>query len=248
MTSNQPKMLDHALIRPGRIDVIADFKKCDHETTIEMIEFFYDVSLTEEERDRVRALAPFSLSPAELGKMMFENFGDYSATIREMEADPRFPPRVLEGGDERLGDLEYNPMLEEKGGENSERDVELRRDATNKNTIVVIDHSSSLQDSPPEDDLVFLLRIIEEERRAKMENMELRRDATNSSATEDIFKKRKRAMMQRLKKNDAAKDSVKQFDDATMANTAHEISAFNDSINWSGSGGSTFVPFETMKL
>jgi len=233
--------------------VIADFKKCDHETTIEMIEFFYDVSLTEEERDRVRALAPFSLSPAELGKMMFENFGDYSATIREMEADPRFPPRVLEGGDERLGDLEYNPMLEEKGGENSERDVELRRDATNKNTIVFIDHSSSLQDSPPveskdkepADDLVFLLGIIEEERRAKMENMELRRDATNSFAADDIFKKRKRAMMQRLKKNDAAKDSVKPFD-ASMANTAHEISAFNDSINWSGSGGSKFVPFETM--
>jgi hypothetical protein len=251
MTSNQPKMLDHALIRPGRIDVIADFKKCDHETTIEMIEFFYDVSLTEEERDRVRALAPFSLSPAELGKMMFENFGDYSATIREMESDPRFPPRVLEGGDERLGGSDSNPMLEEKEEKNSERDVELRRDATNKNTIVVIDHSSSLPDSPPADDLIFLLGVIEEERRAKMENMELRRDATNSFAADDIFKKRKRAMMQRMKKNEAAtasitNDSVKQFDDATMANTAHEISAFNDSINWSGSGGSKFVPFETM--
>jgi hypothetical protein len=252
MTSNQPKMLDHALIRPGRIDVIADFKKCDHETTIEMIEFFYDVSLNEEERERVRALTPFSLSPAELGKMMFENFEDYSATIREMEADPRFPPRVLEGGDERLGGLDSNPIVEEeKGEENSERDVEQRRDVTNKNTIVVIDHSSSLPDSPPADDLAFLLGVIEEERRAKMENMELRRDATNSSATEDIFKKRKRAMMQRMKKNEAAtaiitNDSVKQFDDATMANTAREISAFNDSINWSGSGGSTFVPFENM--
>jgi hypothetical protein len=243
MTSNQPKMLDHALIRPGRIDVIADFKKCDHETTIEMIEFFYDVSLNEEERERVRALTPFSLSPAELGKMMFENFGDYSATIREMEADPRFPPRVLEGEDDRLGGLDSNPIVEEeKGEENSERDVEQRRDVTNKNTIVFIDHSSSLPDSPPADDLAFLLGIIEEERRAKMENMGLQRDATNSSAAEDIFKKNEAATAT------ITKDSVKQFDDATMANTAREISAFNDSINWSGSGGSTFVPFETMKL
>ena len=252
MTSNQPKMLDHALIRPGRIDVIADFKKCDHETTIEMIEFFYDVSLTEEERDRVRALEPFSLSPAELGKMMFENFEDYSATIREMEADPRFPPRVLEVGDERLSDLESNPIVEEeKGEENSVRDVEqLRRDATNKNTIVFIDHSSSLQESPPEDDLAVRLGIVDEERRTEMENMGLRRDATNSSAAEDIYKERNSAMMQRLKKNEDAtatitKDSVKPFD-ASITNTAREISAFNDSIKWSGSGGSTFVPFENM--
>ena len=31
LTSNHPKLLDHALVRPGRIDVIADFKKCDNE-------------------------------------------------------------------------------------------------------------------------------------------------------------------------------------------------------------------------
>ena len=45
MTSNYPEMLDHALIRPGRIDVIADFKKCLSVTLIRMIEFFYDISL-----------------------------------------------------------------------------------------------------------------------------------------------------------------------------------------------------------
>lgn len=82
MTSNFPKLLDHALIRPGRIDVIADFKKCNHNTIIQMIEFFYDIILSEEEKDIIRSTEDVTLSPAEMGKLMFENFGDYKKALK----------------------------------------------------------------------------------------------------------------------------------------------------------------------
>lgn len=77
MTSNYPQRLDHALIRPGRIDILADFKKCDSRTLVEMIEFFYDIALEDQERQRILSLPPYFISPAEMGKVMFENFDDY---------------------------------------------------------------------------------------------------------------------------------------------------------------------------
>jgi hypothetical protein len=87
MTSNYPKMLDHALIRPGRIDVIADFKRCSHQTMIEMIEFFYDILLTEEEKQIIIKTREERFSPAEMGKLMFENFGDYKNVLKTLSEE-----------------------------------------------------------------------------------------------------------------------------------------------------------------
>jgi hypothetical protein len=85
MTSNFPKLLDHALIRPGRIDVIADFKKCFSSTLVEMIEFFYDISLTDDEKLDIMALREHIISPAEMGKLMFENFYEYGRVIQKLQ-------------------------------------------------------------------------------------------------------------------------------------------------------------------
>ena len=81
MTSNYPKMLDHALIRPGRIDIIADFKKCNYNTIIEMIEFFYDIKLNDLEKNIIYNTQNEFFSPAEMGKIMFENFGNYKNVL-----------------------------------------------------------------------------------------------------------------------------------------------------------------------
>ena len=88
MTSNFPEKLDRALIRPGRIDVIANFKRCNHQTMIEMIEFFYDISLMEEEKQEILRTREYSVSPAEMSKLMFENFGDYQNTIETLKQTP----------------------------------------------------------------------------------------------------------------------------------------------------------------
>jgi len=86
MTSNHPKMLDKALIRPGRIDIISDFQKCSNKTILKMIEFFYDTKLADEYVERINALIPRILTPAEMSKIMFENFNDYLNTIHHLES------------------------------------------------------------------------------------------------------------------------------------------------------------------
>ena len=85
MTSNHPDVLDSALIRPGRIDVIAKFSNCTNETVSKMIEFFYDMKLTNDELDIINNLLPEMLTPAELSKVMFENFGDYEKAIKKLQ-------------------------------------------------------------------------------------------------------------------------------------------------------------------
>ena len=84
MTSNFPEKLDHALIRPGRIDVIANFTKCSHQTMIEMMEFFYDIDLTDEEKEAISRTYEFVISPAEMSKVMFENFGNHAGAIQKL--------------------------------------------------------------------------------------------------------------------------------------------------------------------
>jgi len=84
MTSNFPEKLDRALIRPGRIDVIANFTKCSHQTMIQMIEFFYDIVLTDEEKEAISRTSEFVISPAEMSKLMFENFGDHRGAIEKL--------------------------------------------------------------------------------------------------------------------------------------------------------------------
>ena len=84
MTSNFPEKLDHALIRPGRIDVIANFTKCSHSTMIEMMEFFYDIVLTDEEKATILRTNEYVISPAEMSKIMFENFGNHPGAIQKL--------------------------------------------------------------------------------------------------------------------------------------------------------------------
>ena len=85
MTSNFPEHLDSALIRPGRIDIIAKFRNCENTTIIKMVEFFYDIILTEEERMKINELIPEIVTPAELSKIMFENFSNYKQTISHLK-------------------------------------------------------------------------------------------------------------------------------------------------------------------
>jgi len=86
MTSNHPEKLDHALIRPGRIDIIANFKKCTRETIFQMMEHFYDVSLQSDVKKIIfDEFDDYFISPAEMSKLMFENITDYRTALVELK-------------------------------------------------------------------------------------------------------------------------------------------------------------------
>lgn len=101
MTSNFPDSLDTALVRPGRIDIIAKFTNCSYNTIVQMLEFFYDTSLTDADKERIRLTEEYKITPAEMSRIMFENFNnldgaickylDYFAKIKEI---PKEQPLV----------------------------------------------------------------------------------------------------------------------------------------------------------
>ena len=85
MTSNHPEMLDPALIRPGRVDVQVHFDNATKETIAEMYEGFFDRPLSPSATAR---LPDRALSPAEVGQVLFRNFGsvgDEDNIVRDIE-------------------------------------------------------------------------------------------------------------------------------------------------------------------
>lgn len=84
MTSNHPEVLDKALIRPGRIDIISKFSFCSSKTTIDMFEFFYDIKLSEFEKEQINNYKEKIFTPAELSRIMFEFCDDYKEALKEI--------------------------------------------------------------------------------------------------------------------------------------------------------------------
>ena len=79
ITTNFPERIDRALIRPGRIDMIVNFKKCSLAVLEEMVCSFYDaeIAVTDESLN-------YKWSPAEVNQILFRNFGDPKAGVAEL--------------------------------------------------------------------------------------------------------------------------------------------------------------------
>jgi hypothetical protein len=82
ITTNFPERIDKALIRPGRVDMIVHFKKCSRQVLGEMICSFYekDVTLPDD------VGLDFKWTPAEVNQILFRNFHDAEAAIRELQS------------------------------------------------------------------------------------------------------------------------------------------------------------------
>jgi len=72
MTTNYPEKLDKALIRPGRIDLILDFKKTTRATIIEMYRHFYDLNIADFDEKDFENIQDYQYSPAEINQVFFK--------------------------------------------------------------------------------------------------------------------------------------------------------------------------------
>ena len=82
MTTNYPEKLDRALIRPGRIDLILDFKKTTRETIIDMFRHFYD--LPDYESKHFDDIEDYQYSPAEINQIFFKNIREPELAVKEL--------------------------------------------------------------------------------------------------------------------------------------------------------------------
>jgi hypothetical protein len=82
MTTNYPEKLDRALIRPGRIDLILDFKKTTRETIIDMFRHFYD--LPDYDEKKFHDIEDYQYSPAEINQIFFKHIREPQLAIDEL--------------------------------------------------------------------------------------------------------------------------------------------------------------------
>ena len=82
-TSNFPERFDRALIRPGRIDMIIHFKKCNRTILKEMVLGFYDLEVADHEIwDHPEVDGKWS--PAEVNQILFRNFENPKLAMDEL--------------------------------------------------------------------------------------------------------------------------------------------------------------------
>lgn len=81
ITTNFPERIDKALIRPGRVDMIVNFKKCNRNILQEMVDSFYETHHTLPDD----ATLDYKWSPAEVNQILFRNFGDHEQAILDLQ-------------------------------------------------------------------------------------------------------------------------------------------------------------------
>ena len=84
MTTNFVDKLDKAFTRPGRIDVISKFGFADHSQLIDIIQHRYDTKLTDEQLNMICNI-PCCITPAEVGRILFENFDSLDGALQGLE-------------------------------------------------------------------------------------------------------------------------------------------------------------------
>jgi len=90
ITSNFPERIDKALIRPGRIDMIVQFRKCSCQILEEMVNSFYDKTF----ESWVTPEMDYKWSPAEVNQILFRNFNSPEEALDELKT---LTPKDLSG-------------------------------------------------------------------------------------------------------------------------------------------------------
>ncbi len=105
VSSNFPERIDKALIRPGRIDMIVHFKKCNKQIAEEMVTSFYDQEFDSWTDDTL----DYKWTPAEINQILFRNFDKPEDAIEELKT---LNPKDLYGFQEVENGLSYKQFVE----------------------------------------------------------------------------------------------------------------------------------------
>lgn len=100
ISSNFPERIDKALIRPGRIDMIVHFKKCNCKILEEMVSSFYDKTFDQWTNETME----YKWSPAEVNQILFRNFDKPEDAINELKT---LTPKDLYGFESIENGLNY---------------------------------------------------------------------------------------------------------------------------------------------
>lgn len=80
-TSNYPETLDQAFIRPGRIDMVVEFKKANRKVIQDMYQSFYDES---PDLKLLHQIEDYRWTPAEVSQILFKNFNEPIQSLTDL--------------------------------------------------------------------------------------------------------------------------------------------------------------------
>jgi hypothetical protein len=112
ISSNFPERIDKALIRPGRVDMIIHFKKCNRQILQEMVTSFYDDDIEDWTDDSM----DYKWSPAEVNQILFRNFDRPNEAIIELK---NLNPKDLYGFESIENGISYEQFVENTTSKNA---------------------------------------------------------------------------------------------------------------------------------
>lgn len=83
LSSNFPERIDRALIRPGRVDMIVHFQRCNRAVLRELVTNFYDQSFDEHTLWQDETMDG-KWTPAEANQILFRNFESPMQALDEL--------------------------------------------------------------------------------------------------------------------------------------------------------------------
>jgi len=84
VSTNYPEKLDDAFIRPGRIDMIVEFKKANRQVIIDMMTSFYGSKLNFDRLKETEVEIDYKWTPAEISQLLFKNFNNPEQAIDDI--------------------------------------------------------------------------------------------------------------------------------------------------------------------